>query len=87
MTAQTPLQKEFEDLKRWRDELKVQAHLGKAEALDTLDKLKQAWPQVEARVQAFEKASQDAFEGLAAAATDVMHDVQSHIDGYRDRQP
>ena len=42
------------DLKRLRDELRVQAHLGKAEAKDAWSRLEASWPDIEEKLKVIE---------------------------------
>ncbi|MEL6544845.1 MAG: hypothetical protein AAFQ82_09475, partial [Myxococcota bacterium] len=47
----TQLDREYEDLKQVRDELRVKAHLAKADMKDALDDLESKWPKVEASLK------------------------------------
>ncbi|MFO0725389.1 MAG: hypothetical protein U1E65_16520 [Myxococcota bacterium] len=60
--------KELEDLKTLRDELKVKAHLAKADISDELEKLDQKWPAVEKQV---EKVAKEVETGLNQAGKEI----------------
>ena len=65
----TPFNELFKNLKQVRDELKVQVHLGKAEAKDE-------WDNLEKKYEDFKAQS----EKVASAAGDTAKDVGSAMD-------
>jgi uncharacterized protein YoxC len=77
---QTKLNEELEELRRMRDEMRVQAHLGKAEA-------KEVWERNEARL----KDAEQKLEGVAHIAEDALEEVGAAVklvlteirDGYK----
>lgn len=64
-----------EDLRRQRDELRVQLQLGKAEARDEWEKLEQQWavlkPKLKAAGGEAAKASSNVYAALALAAEEL----------------
>ena len=65
----TPFNEIFNNLKQARDELKVQIHLGKAEAKDEWNNLEKKWEDLKAQS-----------EKIAVAAEDTAKDVGSAMD-------
>lgn len=76
----SPLDDELAELRRARDELRVQAHLGKAEAKALWQRVEQKWPDVEARVAELENASADAARKIGDAASDLLKEIK---DAYK----
>jgi CHASE3 domain sensor protein len=77
MNIRDTIQKEVAELKTFRDELKVQAHLGAAEAKNTWLKLEAKWPELERRMQLLEDESSDAVQRMADATKDLMSEIRS----------
>ncbi len=73
----TNLKEEFkrdlEELRRTRDELKVQAHLGKKEALE---KLEPQWLKLESTLEELGKKSAQASEVLESTAKKIAADLK-----------
>jgi gas vesicle protein len=74
------LQSEFEDLKRLRDEVRVQAKLGEAEAKKLWERVEGQWPEVERKLRDFEsqvdEASGEAAHRVLKATRDLYEDVR-----------
>lgn len=73
---QKHVKRDFEDLKRMRDELRLQAHLAKADLRDAVARLEERWPEVEAGVERMEKATGHAVNELAKAAKEMVSDLR-----------
>ena len=74
---QTRLEDELEPLRRTRDELRVQLHLGAAEAKDAWEKLEHAWQKLEQRAARVREATEEASEEIEDA-TDLLLDELTH---------
>lgn len=77
---QRGLIKEMAEVKRVRDELRLQAHLARAEAKDLWVRLENAWPRLESRLRDLERESGEAAEQLAKATKELLTELK---DGYR----
>ncbi len=74
------LNEDIEALKRMRDELRVQVHLGAAEARDLWDQLEDKWRDLERRAVAVAREAEEPLHDVAQAAKDLVHEIR---DGYR----
>lgn len=54
-------------LKQMRDELKVQIHLGKAEAKDEWEKLEEKWEELKVRGEPYAEAMEESAKGVGSA--------------------
>ena len=63
-TIRDNIQGEMDDLKRIRDELRVQGHLAKAEAKDLWQRMEQTWTAVELSFRRLEEESSEAAEHI-----------------------
>jgi len=74
------LRDELEDLKRLRDEVRVQAKLGEAEAKKLWDRVEGQWPDVEKKLRSFEaqvdEASGEAAHRVLKATRELYEDVR-----------
>jgi CBS domain-containing protein len=61
------LRKELDDLRRIRDELRVQIQLGKAEVMDRWDEMEHGWNDVEAQWKEISKKADEPLEQVGAA--------------------
>ncbi|MBK8014398.1 MAG: hypothetical protein IPK13_24000 [Deltaproteobacteria bacterium] len=73
------LKKEIEDLKRLRDQLRVQAHLGKAEAKDAWSRIEASWPEVEVKLKAIESETAEFADSLFTSAKGLVAEIR---EGY-----
>ncbi len=71
---------ELEALKQVRDELRVQAHLGKAEAKQQWERLERRWHELEAKLDAAEKQAKEPLENVRVAARLMLDEIR---EGYR----
>lgn len=80
MNIRESIQKEVAELKAYRDELKVQAHLGAAEAKESWQQLENKWPELERRLRAFEGGASEAVQRMADATKELMTEIRT---GYK----
>ena len=78
------LSEEFETLRTIRDELKVQAHLGKLEAHDVWESLEKDWQQLESRMSVVAKASSESLDDIGQAARELAREIQRGYKRLRD---
>jgi hypothetical protein len=71
---------EVEGLQRLRDELRVQLHLGKAEARERFEKLEQTWQHLESRLKIIREESGEDLGQIREAAGLLVGEIR---DGYR----
>lgn len=74
------LEEEADALRRVRDELKVQAHLGAAEAKDSWQQLEERWHQLEAKLKLLGDSSKESLEDIGEAAKLLAEEIR---DGYQ----
>lgn len=80
MTVQDRLSEEVESLRTLRDELRVQVHLGQAEARERWDQLEKKWQHLEARAGVLAEASRDSLDDIEEAGRLLVDEIR---DGYR----
>ena len=61
------LEEMVSSLKQIRDELKVQIHLGKAEAKDEWEKLEEKWQELKAHGETVSEAVEESAKGVGSA--------------------
>lgn len=74
------IQDELEDLRRMRDELKLQSHLARAELRDTWSELEEGFTELERRARQAASAAEPALKQIGADARKLVQDLR---DGYR----
>lgn len=74
------LDREYEDLKQVRDELRVKAHLAKADMKDAWDDLEAKWPRVESSLKRFEDQASKALDEFGSATRSLFRELR---DGYQ----
>jgi cell division protein FtsB len=74
------LQEELDRLRATRDELRLQIHLGSAEARDRFEKLEKSWHRVEGQVKTLHGATEGDRHRIAEAARSLAREI---ADGYR----
>ena len=77
------LNKAFEDLKRQRDELKVQLHLGKAEVRDEWTKLETRLEEVKATMSKVGREAGKTAEAVGAAMGLAVDEIKKGYDRLR----
>ncbi|MBK6687886.1 MAG: hypothetical protein IPG45_25660 [Deltaproteobacteria bacterium] len=79
------INKELAELTQLRDELRVKAHLAKADAKDAMARLESRWPELQRELKAMEKTSanilEDAGKNILAAAKDMRDEYQRLLKG------
>lgn len=70
------LDRELDDLKTVRDELKVKIHLAKADAKDTWNNLEEKWPEVESSLKRFEGRATKALDEIGEATRSLFGELR-----------
>lgn len=68
---------ELDELRRIRDELRVQVHLGKAEATDLWEKLESRFNEAESHVRTLARQAEEPMSDVAEAAKLLLEEVRS----------
>ncbi len=71
---------ELEELRGLRDELKVQVHLGKAEARQRWEALEQRWEHLEAKGRMLREEAREPLAEIGETAKELAREIR---DGYR----
>ena len=71
------LKREREALQQLRDELKLQLHLGKAEAKKEWDRLERQWVQLEAELGRVGEQAKEPLEDIGRAARSLVDELKS----------
>lgn len=79
-TLKALFSKELQDLKTLRDELRVKAHLARADLGDELDKLETKWPAVEQAAKAFEATTMEVGTQVEKVAREALSDLRRAYD-------
>jgi hypothetical protein len=74
------LKGEIDALRQLRDEVKLQLHLGAADARTSFDQLEKRWQHLEGRVKALGEASKDELGEIREAAKLLAREIR---DGYQ----
>lgn len=80
MEIEKRIEQEMEELRRTRDELRVQIHLGKAEAKDLWEELEQRFGEAESKTRALARRMEEPLDDIAEAAGLLVDEIR---DGYR----
>ena len=72
-------------LAQQRDELRVKAALGKAEARDEWDELEDKWDRLKGKLRAAGDEADEASEDVKAAASMLMEELKKGYERIRDR--
>jgi hypothetical protein len=87
MSILESIKKEVAELQRTRDELKVRAALGKAEAKDVWDRLEsQVWPDVERKLQTLERHAGSAADDVASATKNLIEEIRTGYKKLRSKE-
>jgi SMC interacting uncharacterized protein involved in chromosome segregation len=79
-TKNERLNEELDKLRATRDELRLQIHLGSAEARERFEKLEKSWHHVEGQVKNLHAATEKDRHRIADAARSLAHEI---AEGYR----
>lgn len=71
---------EIDDLRRVRDELRVQIHLGKEEAKQRWEEVERRWSHLEAKLKLVREESKDSLEDIGEAGKTLLEEIRN---GYR----
>ncbi len=74
------MEKELDGLRQVRDELRVQAELGKAELRDRLGELDKRWHELEGKLEVIGDEARDDLEDVKEAASLLVDEL---VDGYK----
>ena len=74
------IEAEIESLKTLRDELRVQVHLGAAEANEAWEKAEKRWQHLEGRLKVLREATHDAAQDVGDAVRLLADEIR---DGYQ----
>lgn len=74
------LDEEVDILRQTRDELRVQAHLGAAEARDAWTQLEHAWEQLQSRLQRIGDATHETAEDVEDATKLLLDELRQGYD-------
>lgn len=79
------VKEELEGLRRLRDELRVQAHLGKAEARERWEHLEKRWEHLEGRLATLRRESREPLHDIGEAARNLLDEIREGYRHLRDR--
>jgi hypothetical protein len=74
------LSDELDQLRRLRDELRVQLHLGKTEVKQEWDRLEKRWVEVEGRIK---HSGEDRIQEIGDSVKELLHDIRQSYDYLR----
>ena len=69
------LQEQVDELKRLRDELRVQAELAKMEARDLWEHSEKRWEELESNLERVGREAQEPIEKVGEAARQLVHEI------------
>jgi hypothetical protein len=78
--ARDRFDEELDRLRTLRDEIEVQAHLGRAEVRELWEKVEHKWSQLEAEADARRKRAKEPLEQIGEAAALLVDEIKS---GYK----
>ncbi|MEM6274318.1 MAG: hypothetical protein AAF735_03660 [Myxococcota bacterium] len=70
------LEREYADLKRARDELRIKAHLARADIRDAWEELEARWPRVESSLKRFEGQATQALDEFGHATRTLFRELR-----------
>ena len=79
------MKEELETLKTVRDELRVQAELGKAELRDTWDGLEKRWEELEGKLEVIGDQAKDDIEDVKQAANGLAKEIREGYEHLKSR--
>ncbi|MBI2373661.1 MAG: hypothetical protein HYV07_06645 [Deltaproteobacteria bacterium] len=80
MNWKEKLETELSELETLRDELRLQAHLGKVEAKAQWEKAESTWAEVRRRLLELESVSGDAAKEVGRAAKGLLDEIRAGYD-------
>ncbi len=79
MTLRERLERELEDLRAMRDELRVRLHLGKLDAQEQWEQIEKQWQHVESKLKRAGEAGREVAEDIGEATSLVIEEMK---EGY-----
>ncbi len=79
MTLRERLERELEDLRAMRDELRVRLHLGKLDAKEQWEQIEKQWQHVESKLKLAGEAGREVAEDIGEASSLVIEEMK---EGY-----
>ncbi len=80
MDLREKLERELEDLRTTRDELKLRLHLGKLDAQDEWEQIEKQWQQVESKLKLAGETGREIAEDIGEAASLAVEEMK---EGYK----
>ena len=79
MTLRERVERQAEEMRATRDEIRVRLHLAKMDARDQWDQLEKQWDHAEAKLKQLAGAANEATDDIAEATQLVLNEMR---DGY-----
>jgi len=79
----SPIDRELDALRRLKDELNVQAHLGRAEVRDLWDEAEKRWHKLEAEADRLREQAREPLEQIGEAAELLVDEIKSGYEKLR----
>jgi len=76
MKLRERLEKELEDLRATRDELRVRVHLGKMDAQEQWEQIEKQWQHVESKLKVAGEAGREIAEDIGEAANLAIEEMK-----------
>ena len=83
MALRDRLEKELEDLRTTRDELRVRMHLGKMDAQEQWEQIEKQWQHVEAKLKVAGEAGREIAEDVGEAANLAIEEMKEGYEKLR----
>lgn len=84
-TSKMKFSREFDALVTIRDELKLKAHLAKADLKDELEKLESKWELVENDLRLTAKHAKEPIEAIGHKTTELLKELKQGYESVRER--
>jgi SMC interacting uncharacterized protein involved in chromosome segregation len=76
MQLREKLEKELEDLRVTRDELRVRMHLGKLDAQDQWEQIEKQWQHIESKLKLAGETGREVAENIGEAASVAVEEMK-----------
>ena len=80
---ESEIKSDLDSLRAARDELRVQVHLGAAEAREAWEKAEKSWDHLEGRVKILGEATQESLEEIGSAVGILASEIRRGYDHVR----
>ncbi len=77
MTLQERMERELEDLRATRDELRVRLHLGKLDAKEQWEQVEKQWQHVESKLKLARETGREVAEDIGEATSLVVEEMKA----------